>query len=291
MEILRTADNPWGQEILVGIAWDLMWAALFAGVLFVVAHALYVAVMAPEPEAEPAPKPAAAVPEKVERHDGPSRAFHWLMAISMFVLLITAFFPVVGIEFAWVTIHWVAGIALTLLIIWHVVHAMTRQDMKAVWIGGKELEQAKEAVVRFFRRQSAKEARTSKYPLDQRAYHNAVTVVSLGAIVTGILMMLRIDTWFWAGDPYILSDATWGLVFVLHGLCGVALITLVIAHVYFAVRPEKRWMTRSMIKGWITRDEYLEHYDPEKWTLESEPAREVESGGDASRDPSAPAPA
>ena len=81
-------------------------------------------------------------------------------------------------------------------------------------------------------------------------------------------------------------------MFVLHGLCGVALVTLVIAHVYFAIRPEKRWMTRSMFKGWITREEYLEHYDPELWNLGAEPAHRELSGDDAPpADPEAVAPA
>ena len=50
-----------------------------------------------------------------------------------------------------------------------------------------------------------------------------------------------------------------------HGLAGVALVGLVIAHVYFAVRPEKWWITKSMIVGWITRRQYLEHHDPQRW--------------------------
>ncbi len=67
---------------------------------------------------------------------------------------------------------------------------------------------------------------------------------------------------------------------------------MIMAHVYFAVRPEKWWMTRSMIKGWITREEYLEHYDPELWKLGGEPARAEVSGGDAPpADPEAVAPA
>jgi hypothetical protein len=41
----------------------------------------------------------------------------------------------------------------------------------------------------------------------------------------------------------------------------------VIAHVYFAVRPEKRWITKSMIVGWITRRQYLEHHDPDRWVV------------------------
>lgn len=271
MEILRSAANPWGQNILVGVAWDLLWAAAFVGVVFVVIHALYVAIMAPPrapKQMEPAP---AGIPDRVVRHSASSRAFHWLMAASMLTLLVTAFFPLIGIQFAWVTIHWIAGIVLTLLIVYHIVVAMKK--WRTVWIGSAQITEAKLAVGRFFRRERAKADRSAKYPIDQRAYHNAATLVSLGAIVTGILMMFRIDTWFWASNPYFLADSTWGLVFVLHGLCGVALITLVIAHIYFAVRPEKRWMTRSMIKGWITKEEYLDYYDPAQWPLDGEPVR------------------
>lgn len=289
MEILRTAPNPWGQEVLVGVAWDLLWAAIIAGFVFVVGHHLYVWIMAPKPP-KTAAQPAGDVPERVERHSSASRTFHWLMAATMLTLLVTAFFPVIGVQFAWVTIHWIAGIVLTLLIIYHIVHATTKQDFWSVWTGRKELAQGLAAARNFLRRQPAKEERSGKYPLDQRAYHNAVTLVSLGVIATGLLMMVGVDTWFWASNPYFLSDSTWGLVFVLHGLCGVGLVTMVIAHIYFAIRPEKRWMTRSMIKGWITRDEYLEHYDPAMWRLGAEGAA-ADDGGETAADPDAVAPA
>ena len=42
-------------------------------------------------------------------------------------------------------------------------------------------------------------------------------------------------------------------------------VALVIVHIYFGVRPEKLWMTRGMILGWITRKEYEAHYDSKKW--------------------------
>ncbi len=272
MNLFRTAANPWGQNILVGIAWDLMWAALFAGIAFTVVHAIYVRIMAPVAErGDTVATVGTAIPERIERHSRSARGFHWLMALAMFALLITAFFPVVGVRFPWVTIHWAAGLALLLLVAWHIFDSIVRHDGHAMEVAGEDLDEARRGLARFFRRQPDPDPRTGKYPLDQKLYHHAVTVVTLGAIVTGVLMMRRIDTIFWASDPYVLSDATWGLVFVLHGLCGVGLITLTIVHVYFAIRPEKRWMTRSMIKGWITRDEYLEHYDPARWPLEPEP--------------------
>ena len=35
MEFVREAANPWGQNVLLGIAWDLVWVAVVAGVAFV----------------------------------------------------------------------------------------------------------------------------------------------------------------------------------------------------------------------------------------------------------------
>ena len=80
-------------------------------------------------------------------------------------------------------------------------------------------------------------------------------------------MMVRVRTPFFTRDPYLLSDGAWGVTYVLHGMAGVALVGLVIAHVYFAVRPEKWWITKSMILGWITRRQYLEHHDPDRWNV------------------------
>jgi hypothetical protein len=45
----------------------------------------------------------------------------------------------------------------------------------------------------------------------------------------------------------------------------VGLIALVMVHVYFAVRPEKLAITRSMVFGTMSREYYLKHYDPERW--------------------------
>jgi hypothetical protein len=75
-------------------------------------------------------------------------------------------------------------------------------------------------------------------------------------------------------NPYLLADTTWGFTYVLHGLAGVGLVGLVIAHVYFAVRPEKWWITKAMLVGYITRRQYLMHHDTRRWNVKggSQPA-------------------
>ena len=80
-------------------------------------------------------------------------------------------------------------------------------------------------------------------------------------------MMVKVDTPLWTRDPYWLSDSTWGVVYVLHGVAAMTSITLIMVHVYFALRPEKLWQTRSMILGWITGSEYAEQHDPARWRI------------------------
>jgi cytochrome b subunit of formate dehydrogenase len=110
-----------------------------------------------------------------------------------------------------------------------------------------------------------------KYPLGNRLYHLAVMVAGLIVVASGIVMMYRVRTPIVARNPYLFSDQTWGLTYVLHGLAGVGFVGLVIAHIYFALRPEKLWITRSMILGYVTRREYLTHHDPDRWKTPNVP--------------------
>jgi cytochrome b subunit of formate dehydrogenase len=55
---------------------------------------------------------------------------------------------------------------------------------------------------------------------------------------------------------------------VLHGLAGVGLIALIMVHIYFGLRPEKRAITKSMIFGWMSRDFYLKEHDPKRWVVQ-----------------------
>lgn len=267
MEIFRRAVNPWSQEVLIGISWDVMWAAAWAGLAFVVFHAVFVWGAGEKSEAPSVDAGSAdGVPERVERHGLAARAFHWTMALAMFTLLITAFFPVLGIQFAWVTIHWMAGVLLIMSVAYHIVHATLAQDFWSMWIEGRDVADVV-ALVKGFLTRTDGHSRTGKYPADHKLYHHLVAVVAGFAIVTGVLMMVRVDTPFWTRNPYLLADSTWGVVYVLHGFSGVALITLIMAHVYFAIRPEKLWMTRSMIYGWVGREQFLEHHDPARWVV------------------------
>jgi cytochrome b subunit of formate dehydrogenase len=271
MDFLRWGNNPWGQQILTHISWDLLWASLVAGVMFFLAHATYMVLSAHHKrsaqETDALEAARRDLPAQIERHNASARLFHWVMAAAMFVLLFTAFLPVAGIKFAWVQWHWMAGLVLTGSILFHIVHATLFLDFWSIWVGPRDIPELKAELLRELGHDT--DWKPGKYPLGNRLYHMAILIVGFTAIITGLFMMARIRTPLITRNPYLFSDNTWGFTYVLHGFAGVALVGLVIAHVYFAVRPDKWWITKAMLLGWITRRQYLEHHDPQRWAVKT----------------------
>ncbi len=271
MGILEWATSPWGQNVPIHIAWFLIWVAAILGLLFLIVHAIYVRYFAKAEEfAGSVPRDVEApLPERIPRHSLAARMFHWIMAAAMFTLLFTAFLPKIGVQFDWVTYHWIAGTVLTVSIVFHVIHASFWLDFWSIWPDKSDLEDAARRLRRFIGRPAPPPRRFAKYPLENKLYHGAIIAAGLSAILTGVFMMFRVRTIFFHRNPYLFGDMTWGLMYVLHGLAGVGLIALIMVHVYFAIRPEKLDITKSMIFGSMRREFYLKHYDPERWTTET----------------------
>jgi cytochrome b subunit of formate dehydrogenase len=284
MKFFVWGRTPWNQDVLLHVSWDLLWASAIGGVLFLIGHALYLRFWAkPEVFENTAQggQVAARLPEHIKRHTLAARLFHWIMAAAMFVLLFTSFLPIIGVKFAWVTLHWIAGVLLTLSVIYHIVHASIWLNFWSIWPTKDDLDDASKRVRLALGQPAAPPRKHPKYPLENKLYHGIITLTGIAAIVTGIVMMARVRTPLWTRNPYLFSDQTWGVTYVLHGLAGVSLVALVMVHVYFAVRPEKWWITNSMIFGWIAKRQYLAHHDPTRWVVAPESSAPQQARSDA----------
>jgi cytochrome b subunit of formate dehydrogenase len=187
----------------------------------------------------------------VQRHAGVDRLFHWVTAATMSVLLATSLLPVVGIRFAWVKIHWIAGLLLTLAVVFHILRALLVQKPKVVALTGADFAELSGA-------------RPGKYSLAQKLMHLAWTVAVLVAVATGVVLMVKAGTPFFTRDPYLLTLRTWGVLTLLHDLAALLSVFLILVHVYFGLLPEKRMYLRSMVQGWVTREELNAHHDAER---------------------------
>jgi cytochrome b subunit of formate dehydrogenase len=268
MGVVEWAKSPWGQDVPIHILWYLIWVSGIAGLVFLVGHAIWIRYFAkPEEFSDTTPPIAAArLPERVARHSLAARLFHWIMAAAMIALLVTAFLPKVGVKFPWVTYHWIAGICLTASILFHIVHASFFLDPWSIWPDREDLEDAVRRLRRSLGQAAPPPRRFAKYPLENKMYHFAILLAGLSATITGFFMMFRVRTPLFTRNPYLFGDMTWGMMYVLHGLAGVGLIALITIHVYFAVRPEKLDITKSMVFGSMSREYYLRHHDPQRWT-------------------------
>ena len=182
---------------------------------------------------------------RVERHAGVDRLFHWLTAVAVLTLMATGLLPVLGIKFNWVVVHWSVGLFLVALVLFHILRALFWQKLKCIFeISSAEISGRK----------------VRKYTIAQKLMHYAMTLMILAAMITGCLMLMKMNTPLWQRDPYRLSQQAWGIIYWVHGGAATSAITLVALHIYFAILPEKRMYLRAMIRGWMTKDEALEHY-------------------------------
>lgn len=247
MEIATYKNDVWGQEVLRGVSWDLLWLVIVLAFIVIALHAIY------ETTQKRGDKPSGEG-ERVNRHDLIDRAYHWVMAASVFVLLVTGIFPIIGLEFAWLEIHWIAGIVLTVVVAFHIIRSFVSQDVAEMAVGPTDLKEALDGTIK-----------PGKYSPAQKSMHAVVTILTLLVIGSGLIMFLQIDTPWWERSNSM-SEAMLGLVFFVHGLSTLGLIGVICLHIYFALRPEKLFYTRSMISGWISKDELSANHDPQRWT-------------------------
>lgn len=181
----------------------------------------------------------------VIRHRWPDRLFHWAMAVAVLILLLSAFLPIVGIKFDWLPWHWISGAVLTLLVLFHIIRAVLVQglstmlpqaaDLRELWADTTGSDRTK--------------LMAAKYDVYQKSVHWLSALIVLGLVITGLPMLLKLDTVLWDRDPGILSDIQWGYVYVIHGLCALGLIFVVILHIYFALLPEHKPLLLAMLTG------------------------------------------
>lgn len=249
--IVRYKYDVWGEEVILGVSWDLLWVVAVAVLILLAAHAIIMAVLANKKMDKPSSDG-----RRVLRHETIDRLFHWIMAGSILLLILTGVAPIIGLRIAWLNLHWIAGLVLTFVVIFHIVRSLFWQDFKSMILGPRDFGEPFD---------SAK--KPGKYSFEQKGMHWAVTVVVLAVVVTGLLMFLQIDTPFW-DRTNSMPESQLGLVFLLHGLSTLALVALAATHIYFALRPEKLFYTRSMISGWISEDEMTANHDTSRWSPE-----------------------
>lgn len=171
--IVRYKYDVWGDEVILGVSWDLLWVVAVAVLILLAAHAIIMAVLANKKMDKPSSEG-----RRVLRHETIDRLFHWIMAGSILLLILTGVAPIIGLRIDWLGLHWIAGLVLSFVVIFHIIRSLFWQDFKSIILAPRDFGEPFD---------SAK--KPGKYSFEQKGMHWAVTVVVLAVVVTGLLML------------------------------------------------------------------------------------------------------
>jgi formate dehydrogenase subunit gamma len=307
IDIFRVGERI-GQDVIIGLSWDVLLLLVLIGTLIFLAHFILRELLNPTGHTDSSGSPSKEEVaenlesqgiEEIERFTIAQRASHWIMAISVFLLMLSGFIIMntnVTVDlvpgFGWLTIHIVSAVVLIGYVVFHVAHVAYKGTWSEMWFGRRDV---KDLWVRFKNLVGITDEypRQFKYPSAQKILHWSITVASLGVIITGLVLLRRVslEPLWSAAREFTLFGVTFGLgtsdalglvswSFILHDLFAIGILTLVLGHIYFALRPNEWAITESMITGYVSVPEYAEKYSPKSWSVGGTTTAD---GGDSKR--------
>lgn len=284
-----------GEEVVVGLTWEVLMIFAFVAVFVFLVHFVVREIINPtehtvgegEPGVEEVERDLKAQGiEQVERFSVTQRVGHWVMAISIFALMLSGFL-IMNTEVtvnalpgvSWLALHELTGIILIGYTVFHVGHVAAKGTWMKMWFSREDLEDQFVRIKNFLGL-TEEYPRQFEYPGAQKFLHWGVTGATLGLIVTGLVLLRRLNfiglweatrEFSFLGVAFTLGQAgSLGLIswsFVIHDFLAIAMVSLVMGHIYFAIRPQEWEVTRSMITGNVPINMYAEKYDPRSWTV------------------------
>src|SRR5882724_10954437 len=114
---------------------------------------------------------------RIERQKLADRLYHWVMAAAVLILLGSSLLPILGWKFAWLDLHWITGLVLTVAVLFHIVRALGWQNFWAMMIDRQDLQGVT----------GGGAGKPGKYTPAQKLYHLGVSALILGGIGSGLL--------------------------------------------------------------------------------------------------------
>jgi formate dehydrogenase gamma subunit len=231
----QSASDAGGYAYSSRIASPVFWACIWLVVAFCAIHAIRRA------RSNPAQKPAA-------NYNLNQKLYHWgnfgllaLLAVSGFYLFFrrAPVSPQGTLGITWLTLHEWTGLLFAAGVIAHALAALTRGDWRSMRPEWKDATNTF-LIWRNFLGRTANYPFPGKYDALQKLYHHILALLAVSFTVSGTLMWL-------SGSRTFLSSRGWiHLSRQVHDLSAVALVVMVIAHIYFSILKVNRENLKDM---------------------------------------------
>jgi len=211
------------------------------------------------------------VSKLVQRYTALQRAFHWVNAVCIGVLLVSGLAIYDPDLFGWMHVPaatwfaWHRWFAVTFLVAvgFHIVYdSFVLDEFAFMWFGKEEVERQK-LIARNFLGLSKAYPKYGKYHPSQITYHWLAAANLLALVLTGLILWKPARALF----PLRLLGLGWDFVYAcrtLHDFFTATLMALIIGHVYFGIGIKKNWIiSKSMLTGTLPYEEYARYHEVE----------------------------
>ncbi|WP_048602061.1 formate dehydrogenase subunit gamma [Rubeoparvulum massiliense] len=205
--------------------------------------------------------------KKVLRHPRSNRVIHWMTAISIFMLILTGLgqMPIygrynvnklpggawLGEYFSTLTVHYLGGIMLLFITIYHVVYHVAQRQLDILPKRG-DLKQSYLIIKAMLTK--GKEPASDKYLAEQRLAYLYIAIQVFLLMVTGLMKMAK-------NLHFIkLSETTVFWIAQIHNIATFLLIIGIIAHLGAFIMKANRNLLPGMFTGYIDREYATERH-------------------------------
>lgn len=231
--LFEYASDRYGGFYPARLLPDLIWAVLWLSVFVCAAHALRRARGDPL-----APRRANYILNQ--------RLYHWGNFALLAVLAVSGFFlffrrpPEAPLAASWLSIHQWAGLLFALGVAFHAVAAFTRGRPDSMRPALSDLSELRLMALNFLGR-TGEYPQPGKYDALQKLYHTALALLAVVFIASGTLL------WLSASRRAMMPRGWLQWSRLAHDVAAVAMVALLIGHVYFSLLKVNRENLRDML--------------------------------------------
>lgn len=231
--LFQYASDRAGEYYPSRISPETFWALLWLTIAFVAIH------MVRRARKHPGQKPAA-------RYNLNQRLYHWGNFLLLAVVAFSGYWlffrnsPASPLSrYSWLDIHIWSGLLFPAGVIAHAVAAVIRGDWRSMRPEVKDLRDAA-AIWRNFMGRSSDCPAPGKYDALQKIYHHILALLAVTFTLSGVWMWLSAERYYFAARGWLHAMR------LTHDLSAVALVVMVIGHLYFSLLKVNRANLKDM---------------------------------------------
>ncbi len=198
-----------------------------------------------------------------EKYELGARLYHWgnfvflvMLAVSGIALLVPR--SIRTLFGSWLLIHEIFSVLYIGGLLVHIFAALKRGEPRTMWFERRDWSDLKIIAANFFGR-SRQYPRFGKYDPLQKIYHAVLTIISAVLVFSGIYLFFSVEAWATFSHEWLRWQR------LLHDLSAVAVVAVILGHIYFGLIRVNWANLAAIITGKLSASYFRLRHNANRW--------------------------